>query len=389
MNWSWNISRGAGSPEPLFQLSNTTTDFLWPVAALPVGSSGTASSILLLSDRVRASSGGLGFANVATTVINIQIRKGANPPGPPTSNGLPDGWTYSTCDLPWTGKNGLMWSTALFPQDTSLINGKVVPPTVQGKSQPLYMIGDYSPPGTSAPPVDQVRFGRSYQSAIRQTRYPASTSRTAAAGEKLRGRSNSQQVAVLGSVTADALSRCDLSEATVLSNGVMRPVGKGPLDPATLDRLFDAVPESSVVYRPVGAAKPKEGHLLQGEHVLLSIPFFGSQVQMHVSTNGPQGPWQDPVTVATIPPPWNDASKYFCYAPKFHPGVVPVSVAGHSTERREDAVDKEANETCAAGSAGDQDRTLFSWVCNTVKIGTLFEPGRMDTYIPYFFWMDW
>jgi len=126
VQWSWNTT--AGVPSPIFQVQSTTADFVWPVAAVPLGPGGTASSIVLLAERVRKSpSAPLGFENVATTVISIIIAPGANPPSKAGSNGLPMGWSYSTCDLPWTGTNGLMWSTALFSANSSLVNGKVLP----------------------------------------------------------------------------------------------------------------------------------------------------------------------------------------------------------------------------------------------------------------------
>lgn len=117
---------------------------------------------------------------------------------------------------------------------------------------------------------------------------------------------------MLASVDAAALARCDLSGAAFLRDGSMQPPpASGVLDPSTLDPLFPAVPESSVVYRGGSTG-----------HALLSIPFLGDEVQLRTAPHGPEGTWEAPITISTIPAPWNNASEFFCYAPKFHPGAV-------------------------------------------------------------------
>jgi hypothetical protein len=115
-------------------------------------------------------------------------------------------------------------------------------------------------------------------------------------------------------------------------------------------------------------------------YMTLDIPFDSADINVASAqpgkdivgpTNGNDNNWTT-VHLMDIPAPWNDTSTFFSYAGKFHPNL-PANAAADCPPK--------------GGNLAASEVVPFSFVSNAFSFGTLFQPGRIDTYIPRLFRM--
>jgi hypothetical protein len=159
--------------------------------------------------------------------------------------------------------------------------------------------------------------------------------------------------------------------------GRWQPISQFVADPTSAEPVWSgpAVPEFSVCWSP-----------LLRQYFTLFLDAFGTTVRMRVASQL-QGPWHElatgtlpgcPVTLATgvysLPPPFNDPSKVFCYAVKIHPalqGLIP-----HNQGQAPMAVPVPRSDVV--------ERYCFSFVGNAFHAQLLFDPSYSDVYVPQF-----
>lgn len=113
-----------------------------------------------------------------------------------------------------------------------------------------------------------------------------------------------------------------------------------------------------------------------GAYAVVDIPFLSTFVQIRTA-RALQGPWSAPTHIYTIPAPFNDTSRYFCYSAMNHnPDHLPAA--------RRAAEGARANR-----SRAERGGFVFTYVCNGESLAIVYAPGARSVYVPQFVRVAW